>query len=156
MERVDGVFVETFSIPESLELAPYNDCLLDVSAGIPVTISLLNFNLDSSHVWKVDEFAFYTVLLEAKRFAIKKLYAQLERISSVVEESKFITTQSRILMWKLEQLLVPDKILTDRMDRLISQGKLRDSESKETHVLKQIGYDDAPEPESYYAKHGPH
>lgn len=154
--RVDGVFTDQFFVKSSLDIEPYNLCLLDVSQGIPDQASLKNFGLDESHNWKVDQLEFYEELRIAKRFSVKKTFCQLDKISSSTEESKFISTQAKILMWKAEQQMKDDKTLTEKIDRLQAKKRAEFEEDSEKGALKQLGYSDEPGSDSYYAKYGAH
>jgi hypothetical protein len=147
---------EKFDIKPTLNISPYAECLLDVSNGIPVGISLKNFGLNEAHNFKVDCLEFYYALRAALQFGIRKTYTRLDNIAICQAESSMISTQAKVLIWKAEKQILDDKTLSERIDRLLENIALKEQERLEREALKTIGCDDAPSAESYYAKYGAH
>lgn len=145
-----------FSVKKRLNLKPYSLCLIDVSNGLPVNLTLKNYGLDNAHRWKIDELEFYSELRLARQHALRKIFSQLNLISIGAIVSDSTSAQSKILMWQVEQQIAEEKALNDLINRVLEKRALIAQESMENSALKKIGYDDAPDADSYYAKYSSH
>lgn len=154
--RSGGDFTEVFAINGMLFVEPYVICLKDISEGMPVVVAVEAHGLDEGHTWKVDALAFYLEARSARRFAIKRTLSLLDGIAKVGIESKIITTQARILMWKAEQQMKDGKYLTDKIDRLQIAKNSDKQAQNESSMLAELGYSNEPEPGTYYAKYRAH
>lgn len=154
--HVDGVFTREFIVKSALNKVPYSTCLLDISEGIPCLEAIKNFGLLENYQWEVDPIDFYKEARNAKAFSLKKTFSELDRIASSNADSKCISVQSKVLMWKAEQQMKDDKVLSDMIDRLESKKLSEELNSGEKSALKTLGYSDEPGSDSYYAKYGTH
>ncbi len=146
-------FVEQFVLPTDLDVSPYSDCLLMISRGVPELFALKSFGLDDSHTWKIDQLTFYEFILVAKLFAVEQIFKRLDFLSASDEESKYINTQSKILMWKSELLIKENKFLHDKIERLRAKKEATQKNNLEKNVLRSLGYSDELESAAYYAKY---
>lgn len=154
--RSDGGFTEVFAINGIVFVEPYLTCLQDISEGMPVVIAIEAHGLDEGHAWKVDALQFYVEARSARRFAIRYTLSRLDTIAKIGTESKIITTQARVLMWKAEQQMKDGKYLTDKIERLQAAKNVSDQQRTETGMLNELGYSHESEPGAYYSKYGAH
>lgn len=156
MLKVDGKFTECFEIKASLNVEPYCTCLIDIYEGMPDIVAIRNHGLEESHDWKVDQLEFYLEVRIAKRFAIKKILTELDKLSISIEESKTIVVQAKVCMWKAEILMKEDKYLSEKVDRIQLDREAKGVKDAEASLLAKLGYSDEPVAGSYYSKYGPH